>query len=85
MGRRPVVGAKRDGWQAGAIEQRGERVGLPGVTRRDGIWHRGGGNDDSIAVELSVGPVPNMIFARDREFTETFAFHNETTVGVVEM
>jgi hypothetical protein len=46
----PVVAAERRGGEAGAVEERGERVGLPGVAHGDGLGH---GGEETITVSPS--------------------------------
>src|SRR5687767_5898833 len=63
----PVVGAERDGRQAGVVVEVAHRVVRPGVADGDGLLHLVAADDDRVAVDLGVGPVPLLVLAGDGE------------------
>ncbi len=64
---RPVVGAEGRGRQALAVAQRRLRVVGPGVADGHGLRHGGRGDDDRLAVDAGLGPVPPTVDPRDGE------------------
>ena len=59
------VRAERRGGQAGGVDQIDRRVVGPAVTHGDGAGHLRGGDNDFVAVDDRVRPVPWTILAAD--------------------
>src|SRR5665213_525291 len=81
----PFIGAEGAGWKAGAVEERGDGIGLPGVAHFLRVRHVRRGDDDGVALNARVGPVELLVIAGDGELAELVAFGHETTVSMAEL
>ena len=81
----PIIRAERHGGQAGSVVERGQRIGLPGITGRHRLGHLGRRNHDRITVNPGVGPVPLVVLSGDGEFAQLVALHDQSTIGMGEI